>query len=115
MTIDLSVQHGGLCSQCLSGKMLMYHAACCTGNLWSACDKVMPQQAIRLTSLTRETVQPPQPAPVRRDASAPCCLLSCMRWSSSSQLHSYRSLHACQPQCQAGTATREQLEVDSGR
>ena len=44
------------------------------------------------TSLTRDTVQPPQPAPVRREASAPCFLLSCIRWSSSSQLHSYRSL-----------------------
>lgn len=47
------------------------------------------------TSLTRDTVQPPQPAPVWREASAPCFLLSCIRWSSSSQLQSYRSLQAC--------------------
>ena len=88
------INMGILCSQGLQCEVLIPRSMLSTDNRLHACDEAMPQQAVRDTSFTRETVQPPQPAPVRREASAPCCLLSCMRWSSSSQLHSYRSLHA---------------------
>lgn len=43
---------------------------------------------------TRETVQPPQPAPVKREPRAPAFLHTLTSSSSSSQLQLYKSLYA---------------------
>lgn len=48
-----------------------------------------------LASSTRATMQPPHPAPVKRPARAPASRDSLISVSSSSQLHSYSSLHPC--------------------